>query len=117
MKRRRAAAVLLVLLAVACDAVLGPRTEQDAFEAYAASGRLVLRNLSAAPVHYIAVEESTAALVDLNPDPREWPSIAPGAEVRIPFRELTGYHRDARQARVYWWTQDRFGDYRRIDLR
>ena len=111
--------LFLLLVFAACDLVRtsGPETSEGGFSVQATSDHLVLRNATPAPIHYVALEESTSALVDLYFDPSAWPSIPPGAETRIPLSELMGYHRAARQARVYWWTQGRYGEYLVVDLR
>lgn len=111
--------LLLVLGFAACDLARssGPRVSDAGFSVHATSGHLVLRNQSSAPIHYVALEEEISARVDLYFDPSAWPSISSGDEKRVPLGELMGYHRGAQQARVYWWTQGRYGEYLVVDLR
>ena len=112
-------AVLLLFGAASCDVVrgFGPDFTASGFSVRAASGHLVLTNESSAPIHYVALEEETSALVDLNFDPQEWPSVVPGGEQRIPYGELLGYQPGATQARVYWWTQEHYGQHIIVYLR
>lgn len=111
--------LLLTLGLTSCDLLRtsGPAFSEDGFSVYARSGHLVLSNESSAPVHYVAVEEETSALVDLYLGPEKWPSVAPGDEVRIPYSDLMGYKPGARQARVYWWTQGEYRQHVIINLR
>lgn len=114
MARALAALFALVLLVTGCDLATGPEavTNGLGFSARAESGDLVLRNASAVPVRYVAIDEEGAALIDLNPNRSEWPSVAAGAEVRIPFVALTGGERTAERARVYWWSVEGSGTLR-----
>lgn len=95
----------------------GPDFSRDGFTITARAGHLTLRNESPATIHYVAMEEETSALVDLYFDPREWPSLAPGEQRRIPYEDLMGYEPGARQARVYWWTDGEHRPHVLIDLR
>lgn len=115
---RQLCAALLLLVAASCNFARSsePAFAEDGFTVRVA-GHLVLDNDSPAPIHYVALEEETSARVDLHFDPREWPSIAPGGEKRIPYADLMGYTPDARQARVYWWTRGRYGPHFVVELR
>src|SRR3712207_4948211 len=97
MERLRASLVSLALLLCACVLSTGAQevTNDAGFSARATADGLVLRNESAARVHYVAIEQGTAALVDLNPNFTEWPSVAPGEEKRVPYAEVNGYDRGA----------------------
>ncbi len=116
---RQACVALLLLVAAACNFARSsePAFSEDGFTVRAASGHLILRNDSPAPIHYVALEEETSARVDLYFDPRGWPSVAPGREKRIPYSDLMGYGPDARQARVYWWTREQYGRHIIVNLR
>ncbi len=116
---RQLSAALLVCVAAACNFARSsePAFSENGFTVRAASGHLILENASPAPIHYVALEEETSALVDLYFGPQEWPSIAPGGEERIPNADLMGYTPDARQARVYWWTGGQYGQHFVVDLR
>ncbi|HEY7767399.1 hypothetical protein [Longimicrobium sp.] len=110
---KRTAIVLLALAAglAGCGWVTGPnmnRTEEG-FSAIAGRSALILRNESPHPVHYVALEEETSHRVDLNPNPAEWRSVQPGAEVSIAYAELDGYHPGADWAVVHWWSQGASG--------
>ena len=110
---KRTALVLLALAAglAGCGWATGPdiaRTETG-FSAHGGLRALTLRNASPHPVHYVALEEEMSHLVDLNPNPAEWRSVQPGAEVSIPYAELDGYHPGADWAVVHWWSQGTWG--------
>lgn len=110
---------LVALLAVSCETITGSEVVSTGagLSVRASSGRLSLRNDSAFPVHYVAVEEREAALVDLYFDPSRWLSIAPRNEVRIRYQELTGYKRGSERAIVYWWTEQSGWNHLRIELK
>jgi hypothetical protein len=110
---------LLALALTSCDMIRtsGPAFSEDGFSVQARSRHLILRNESTAPVHYVALEEETSALVDLHFDPQKWPSVAPGDEVRIPYSELMGYKPGSRQARVYWWARGQYKPHIIVNLR
>lgn len=104
--------ILTILLAASSCRPLssGPDFSEDGFSVTARAGHLTLRNESALVIHYVALENETSARVDLYHDPEQWPSLAPGAEERMPYEELMGYEPGATRARVYWWTG---GEYQR----
>lgn len=108
MTRLRATLLPLAILLGACSINTGPDmvSNEAGFSVRASSGALVLRNESAARVHYVAVEQETAALVDLNPDFTQWPGVAPGEEKTVPFAEINGYDRSARKIVVHWATAE-----------
>ncbi len=116
---RQLCLALLLLAAASCHFTRSsePAFSENGFSVRAASGHLILTNGSPAAIHYVALEEETSARVDLYFDPRAWPSIEPGAERRIPYGDLMGYHAGAKQARVYWWTAERYGKHIIVDLR
>lgn len=101
----RCAVLLLPLAACGLAEPAGIVTEAG-FAVQAAEGRLVLRNGLPVAVHYVALEEEAATRVDLYFDPTRWPSVAPGAEVRLPYDQVTGYVRGAEWALVHWWTSE-----------
>jgi hypothetical protein len=110
---KRIALVLFALGAglAGCGWITGPdvvRTEAG-FSASAGIYGLTLRNASPHPVHYVAVEEESGALIHLIPDPTRWPSVQPGQEVRIRYAQLEGYSPGEDWAVVHWWTQGTWG--------
>lgn len=110
--------VAALLLAGGCgSAQVAEGAMGDGFTATAADGRLILRNGLSAPVHYTAIEEETAALVDLHFDPTQWPSVPAGSEARIPLDSVMGYTPEARTAVVHWWTGGTYGEVLRVPLR
>lgn len=110
--------VLALLLVSGCgSAQVAEGAMGDGFSAAVADGRLVLRNGLPQAVHYTAIEEETAALVDLHFDPTQWPSVAARGEVRIPLDSVMGYTPDARTAIVHWWTGGTYGQPLRVPLR
>jgi hypothetical protein len=102
----------IVLLALAaglagCGWATGPdfASTEAGFSARGGLNALTLRNASPHVVHYVALEEETSHLVDLNPNPTEWRSVQPDAEVSIPYSELDGYGPGAKWVVVHWWSQ------------
>ncbi len=65
---------------------------------------LVLDNETGRTVYYIAIEANAAALVDLNPNVEEWPSLAAGRTLSIPYDLLDGFDEGDTEAVVYWST-------------
>lgn len=109
MIRLRASLLSLVLLLGACTLANGQRkavSNDSGFSVRATAEGLVLRNASAVRVHYVAVEQETAALLDLNPDVTTWASVAPGQEKRVPYSEVNGYERGAEKVVVHWATAE-----------
>lgn len=114
-------AILAVLALVMMSGCGGARAAEGAmgegFTATAADGHLILRNDLSAPVHYTAIEDETAALVDLHFDPAQWPSVPAESEARIPLDSVMGYTPEARTAIVHWWTGGTYGEALRVPLR
>ncbi|CAA9348327.1 MAG: hypothetical protein AVDCRST_MAG89-2985 [uncultured Gemmatimonadetes bacterium] len=110
---KRTAIVLLALAAglAGCGWATGPdfASTEAGFSARGGLRALTLRNASPHPVHYVALEEETSHMVDLNPNPAEWRSVQPGAEPSIPYSELDGYRAGAEWAVVHWWSQGTWG--------
>lgn len=108
----------MTLVLGACCCGVPTDTAEGRFTAEAVNGELILRNQSAQTIHYFAVEEETAARVDPHFDPRQWPGVQPGGEVRIDYLAVTGYSGGARWALVHWWSEQ--GGYRtplRVEFR
>jgi hypothetical protein len=102
-------AMLSLTLGACCCGVPTDFAEGQ-FTVQAADGQLILRNQSTQTIHYFAVEEETAARVDPYFDPKQWPSVPPGGEVRIEYPALMGYTPDAARALVHRWSEE--GGYR-----
>jgi hypothetical protein len=116
--RRLLLPLLSLLLLSSCG--LGgtdPDFARNGFSVHSRDGHLELQNTSQAPVHYVAVEENTSALIDLFYDPELWPNVPPNDDVRIPYGELIGYDSGATHAIVHWWTDGRYGEVIRVELR
>ena len=103
MKLLARASLLMVLALAGCDLPLISDSggEQTGFRVSAALGQVRLRNNTPDEVHYVIYSEG--AIVDLNPNPEEWPSLHPGEMRRIPYAEIRGESRDVDGAVVYWW--------------
>ena len=96
---------LLFLAAIVlsgCSA-LGPAS---GFEVEARPPALVLSNETGQTVYFVAIEADAAALVDLNPNVEEWPSLASGRTLSIPYESLDGYDEGDTEALVFWSTGD-----------
>ena len=117
--RRVSLALLFLLTSVlaSCAGSVAPDFSRDGFSVRAGDGQLRLENGSAAPVHYVALEEETSTRVDLMFDPEQWPSIPAGGEVSIPYGELMGYEPGKENARIHWWTAGHYGESAVIRLR
>ncbi|HEX2091696.1 MAG TPA: hypothetical protein VHG28_04805 [Longimicrobiaceae bacterium] len=102
--RRVLASLLLLCVVAACPGPTGIRT-QGRLEIRADGARLHLTNHAARPVYTFIVERATAALIDWAPcvDPAKCEGIAPGQERRVPYEQIGGYTRGAREGIVYWW--------------
>jgi hypothetical protein len=98
------------LTLAACCCAVSMDSAEGTFTVAAADGQLILRNQNPRTIHYFAVEEETAARVDPHFDPRQWPSVPPGGEVRIEYAAVTGYTQGAARALVHWWSEE--GGYR-----
>ena len=111
-------ALLVTLVGpVACPTSTEPHFRSDGFTVVAEHGQLRLRNGTEATIHYVAVEVETSALIDLHYDPETWPAIAAGEEVRLPYREITGYTSAAEEVRIHWWTGGEYGPHFVVPLR
>jgi hypothetical protein len=95
--------LLATLIAGGCGLLTGPGSISNGsgLVARASRGALILRNESPQPIHYVAIEERAAALVDLHFDITQWPVIAAGREIRLPYREIMGYAPAARSIVVH----------------
>lgn len=65
---------------------------------------LVLDNETGRTVYFVAFESSLGPLVDLNPNVKEWPSLAAGETLSIPYESLDGYDEGDEAATVFWST-------------
>ena len=65
---------------------------------------LVLEDTAGRTVYYVAFAELGALAFDLNPNVEEWPSIARGETLSIPYEDLDGYDEGDETATVYWST-------------
>jgi|GEM_PF-5257343 len=102
------ATTTLSLGACCCGVPTDPA--EGKFTAEAAGGELILRNQSEQTIHYFAVEEETAARVDLDFEPRNWPAVPPAGEARVQYAAIAGYVPGAQRALVHWWSEQ--GGYR-----
>jgi hypothetical protein len=78
---------------------------EDQFTVQATGREVVLGNTAAQSTFYLVVERETAGLINFaacvgQPQCR---SVEPDSSVRIPYREITGYHAGSKEAVVYWW--------------
>lgn len=115
-------ALIVASMGASCDpGAVGPEAlseaATDGFVVATADDTLLLRNESTSPIHYVAVERETAALVDLYYDPEAWPGLDPGEAVAIPYAELTGWQPGATHALVFWWTDGRYREPIAVPLR
>ena len=109
---------MLTLTLGACCCGVPTDPTDDGFTVAAGDGHLVLRNETPQAVHYVAVEEETAARVDLHFDPRQWASVPAGGEVRVPYAAVMGYIRGSERAVVHWWrAQGGYGTPLRVEFR
>ena len=73
---------------------------------------LVLKNETAQTAHYFAIEEGTAARMDLKlSDYRDWPKIGPGQTKEVPYEEIAFYDEGDPSAWVRWETGDQGGSF------
>ncbi|HEY4648970.1 MAG TPA: hypothetical protein VIG95_07660, partial [Gemmatimonadales bacterium] len=89
--------------ALACGESTAPA--EDEFTIQTTGEEVVLSNAADKPTFYFIVERETAALLDFatcvkGPDCK---SVAPGRTIRIPYRQITGYRPERKEAIVYWW--------------
>jgi hypothetical protein len=93
----------ILIAALACGDPTS--TTQDQLTIRTTGQDVVLRNANEKPTFYLIVERETAAVIDFvtcveGPGCR---SVAPGATVRIPYPEITGYRPNRKEAIVFWW--------------
>jgi hypothetical protein len=103
MQLSRLACLLLPLAALACGD--SSAHSEDEFTVQTTGEEVMLSNQAEQPTFYFIVERETAALLDFEPCVKgpECRSVAPGKTVRIPYRQITGYNPDRKEAIVYWW--------------
>lgn len=106
-----------IVALASCDSGTAPSVSRDGFTVTASRGFLTLRNETPHAVHFVAIEEESSALVDLNPDPTAWPAVPPNGEVRVAYEDIDGYAPGARRVRVYWWTAGEYRESLVLDLR
>lgn len=53
-------------------------------------------------VRFSVFEEEALALIDLDPNPSNWPVLARGEAQAIPYEEIEGYAEGAAYAIVFW---------------
>ena len=75
---------------------------------------LILRNNTGQTAHYYAIEEGTAARIEIQLDDyRDWPQIGPGQTKEIPFDEIAFYDEGDHSVWVRWKTGDQGGSFRK----
>lgn len=73
---------------------------------------LILKNETGQAAHYFAIEEGTAARMELKlSDYRDWPTIGPGQTKEVPFDEIAFYDEGDHSVWVRWETGDRGGSF------
>ena len=65
---------------------------------------LVLDNETNQTVYFVAFESGLGALLDLDPNVKEWSSLTAGETLSIPYESLDGYDEGDKTATVYWAT-------------
>jgi hypothetical protein len=103
MQGDRFSQLVILMAALACGDPTS--TTQDQLTIQTTGQDVVLSNASEKPTFYFIVERGTAAVLDFTtcvegPGCR---SVASGATVRIPYRQITGYGPDRKEAIVFWW--------------
>lgn len=102
MKRHCLGLALVAGLSVGCGALTGE--SDDALSVERERESLRLRNGSMARVHYMAVEQGAAALINWAPCTGDGcPAVRPRSSVVVPYDEILGYSPSAHNAIVYWW--------------
>jgi hypothetical protein len=103
MERHRLGLVLAVsILSTGCKALTGE--SDDALTVVSERESLRLRNGSMGRVHYMVVEQGTAALINWAPCTGDGcPAVRARSSVLVPYDEILGYSPEARNAIVYWW--------------
>lgn len=73
---------------------------------------LILKNKTGQTAHYFAIEEGTAARMELKLDDyRDWPKIGPGQTKEVPFDEIAFYDEGDHSVWVRWETGDQGGSF------
>lgn len=100
--RRFLAAVLTLAFAACHDA---PTAVSDGtVTAQRLDVVLSVENTSSQPVHFLAIERETAALVNwIACAGPSCPSIGGDSERLLPLAQVTGYSENSREALLYWW--------------
>lgn len=77
----------------------------DEFTVQATGEEVVLSNAADKPTFYFIVERETATVLDFATcvEGPKCKSVPPGSTARIPYRQITGYKPDRKEAIVYWW--------------
>lgn len=107
----------VVVAATAVAAVLASCSVLGSSESGEVTGEaeppvLILKNETSRTAHYFAIEEGTAARMELgNADYRDWPKIGPGQTKEVPFEEIAFYDEGDHSAWVRWETGDRGGSF------
>ncbi len=95
--------LLALLLAAGCDHTI-TSFSHDGFSTQAGANAVLLRNQSAEAVHYVALDEGSAAVADPSP-PEFWPTVAPHAQVTLPYDRMVSLSSSRpAEIRIYWWT-------------
>lgn len=63
---------------------------------------IFISNLSDQIIYYLAIEQETSTLIDLDPDYTTWHSIAGGKSTSIPYEDIIGYDNSATEAWIIW---------------
>jgi len=108
---------LVVVAAIAVAAVLTSCSVLGSSEGGEVIGEaepavLILKNETGQTAHYFAIEEGTAARIELKlSDYRDWPTIGPGQTKEVPFDEIAFYDEGDRSVWVRWETEDQGGSF------
>lgn len=109
---------LVVVAAIGVAAVLASCSVLDSSESGKVTGEaeppvLILENQTGHTAHYLAIEEGTAARMDLKlSDYRDWPTIGPGQTKEVPFDDIAFYEEGDPSVWVRWETGDQGGSFR-----
>lgn len=107
----------VIVAAIAVAAVLASCSVLDSSESGEVIGEseppvLILKNNTDQTAHYFAIEEGTAARMELKLDDyRDWPKIDPGQTKEVPFDEIAFYEEGDRSVWVRWKTDDQGGSF------
>lgn len=95
-----AALCLMMLSLVSCS-------EEDEYllEIRPDGDNFVIKNTSRATVYYLIIESNMAAVIDLDPNYTNWPSIEASESVTLPYENVSGYTDGSESANVYAQTQ------------